>query len=159
MTTTHDVPMPEPDCGTIRVGYKDISLGYSEEAMRAYADARCAKLQAIASEHRDGRLRALEDVAGLQAAMRQILEERGFRSDGDAEVLVQRIRDMSIEDRDVIACAQGNFAEMKSRRDALAGKVKAMEDDLREVNRCNRPDCPHAGNYDAIDAAGGEAPA
>ncbi len=122
MTTTHDVPMPEPDCGTIRVGYKDISLGYSEEAMRAYADARCAQESAA--------------LISLLADIRAAAGDPTGKLDWPG--LVEHV------------------AKLQEERDALAEKVKALQDDLREVNRCNRPDCPHAGNYDAIDAAGGD---
>ena len=33
------LPLPEPDCGTIRVGRADIPLNHSDEAMQAYARA------------------------------------------------------------------------------------------------------------------------
>lgn len=134
MTTTHGVPMPfSPYIVSEWTGPEMIDrktwTAYTADQVRdtaiKYADARCAH---------------------FEAAMQQILEERGFRSDGDADVLVQRIRDMSIEDRDVIACAQGNFTEMKQRRDALAEKAKAMEDELDHAIRvlsktCRWPDC------------------
>lgn len=76
MTTTEEVPMPmpEPDRGTILVGREEVSLGHSDEAMRAYADARCATLQA----ERDAlaeKVRAIDMSIIIEAA--EVLERVG----------------------------------------------------------------------------------
>jgi hypothetical protein len=108
-TATNDMPMPEP-MGHVWEGGR-VLPGYTADQLRAYADARCEKLQESIPECLYQTCKRHEEITTLQAE-----------------------------------------------RDALASRVKAMEDDLREVNGCNRPDCPNAGNYDAIDAASGSKP-
>lgn len=88
MTTTHDVPMPEPLFLALFDRYKDRYvtapakssrlppigdfMAYSDEDLRAYADARCAKLQ----EERDAlakKVKALHESA--RGAMRCLCEQ------------------------------------------------------------------------------------
>lgn len=116
MTTTHDVPMP--DCGTILVGREEVSLGHSDEAMRAYADARCAKLQEAANIWRS----TADGIAALCAQANEEIDELKTERD-EAWRAYHDCQEVAIR----LTCEADTAA---LQRDALAEKVKELQDKL-----------------------------
>jgi hypothetical protein len=148
MTATEEVPMPEPDRGTILVGREEVSLGHSDEAMRAYAGARCAELEAVIHE-RNKSLRKWADWCKEAEAERDALAAKTACTlgvgDGSGSLFVHG-------DYASIKAAQAIILE----RDALAEKCRAMEDNdrryrwLREMQCCSATvskNDGHAPNY------------
>lgn len=73
MTTTHDVPMPEPLCyGRDPRGF---CVGYTADQLRAYADARCAKLQEESQEWRALAIAIADDLNDERIAHRALAEK------------------------------------------------------------------------------------
>lgn len=130
MTTTHDVPMPEPDCGTIRVGYKDISLGYSEEAMRAYADARCAQeSSALISLLADIRAAAGDPTGKLDWPG---LVEHVAKLQAELHVCNHKLKGMDVLS-ELVDGLRRECVQAEAERDALAEKVKELQDALDDA--------------------------
>lgn len=116
MTTTHDVPMPEPRFTVhwhpyrceyvINPGRPDGEPGYTAAQLRAYADARCAKLQ----EERDGKQKQIHRRANAMNAVYDELQRVAPWSESN---------DMDWAD-EMIA----GINLLAQERDALAEKVK-----------------------------------
>lgn len=71
--------------------------------------------------------------AELEAGMRRILDDRGLRTDGTAEELLERLHYRSNDDRDLHVAALNNLSELQAKRDALEAENRKMRDALRPL--------------------------